>query len=169
MFACKYLIFLLIILGNFYLIYSCGCYGSNSCSPTGINCQYHYEAIDSCPCDCCPPCNTCEQLLQSNCFAHQFIKHYSLSTNQSKLIFKINNSISENYIIDQTTGEIVHNLWDPCLRRLLPNNIYLENTTNGSYKLVGIPKEKLEETSYEILFKSSVNRIISLNFTITII
>ncbi len=169
MFACKYLIFLCIIPYNFYLVFSCGCYGPTSCTPNGILCDYYHNATDSCLCDCCPACNTCKQFLELNCLAHQYIKHYSLSNNQSKIIAKINESIISNYIIDQTNGEIVRYLWDPCLRRSLPNDIYLINDTNGSYKLVGIPKEKIEETSFEILFKGPVNLILSIHFTITII
>jgi hypothetical protein len=166
--AYKYLIFLSIILYNFHLIFSCGCYGPESCTPSGILC-HHDETIDSCFCDCCRVCNTCEQLLESNCFAHQYSKHYSLSTNQSKLIVKINESIIPNYIIDQTNGEIARYLWDPCLRRSLPNDIYLTNDTDESYKLVGIPKEKLEETLFEILFKGPVGQLILLQFIISII
>lgn len=169
MYACKYLVFLSIILNNFHLIFSCGCYGSQSCTPTGIFCHQNPDAVDTCLCDCCPACNTCEQLLQLNCFSDRYIKHYSLSKNQSKLTAKINESITEYYIIDQTTGEIARDIWNPCLREILPKNIYLTNHTDGSYQLIGIPKEKLEETSYEIIFKGSVNRIISVHFTITII
>jgi len=169
MFACKYLIFLSIIFYHFHPVLSCGCYGSKSCAPTGFQCDYHHETTDSCLCDCCPACNTCEQLLKSNCLAHQYSKHYSLSANQSNIIAKINESIIPNYIIDQINGEIVRYLWDPCLRRILPNDIYLINDTNGSYKLIGIPREKLNETSFEILFKGPVNLIISLNFTISIV
>jgi hypothetical protein len=73
------------------------------------------------------------------------------------------------YIIDQNTREIVRYLWDPCLRRLLPNGINLINDSYSSYKLVGTPTEKLEKTFFEILFKGPVNQIILVNFTITII
>jgi hypothetical protein len=169
MFDCKYLIFLSVILYHFHLISSCGCYGSNSCTPNAILCDYYHEATDSCLCDCCPACNTCEQLLQSNCFAHQYKKHYSLSPNQSTIIAKINESIVPTYIIDQTNGEIVRYLWDPCLRRSLPKDIYLTDDPDGSYRLIGTPKEKLNETLFEILFKGPVNLLISINFTISII
>ncbi len=148
---------------------SCGCYGSKSCMVNGTQCSYYYTPESFCLCDCCSSCNTCEQLLQSNCLANQYRKHYSLSPNQSNLIAQLNQSILPTYIIDQTNGEIVRYLWDPCLRRSLPNGIYLTNDIDGSYKLVGIPREKLDETIFEILFKGPVNLLISVNFTISII
>lgn len=149
---------------------SCGCYGSKSCLVNGTQCSY-YNTSESflCLCDCCPPCNTCEQLLQSNCLANQYHKHYSLSTNQSIIIAKLNELILPKYIIDQTNGEIVRYLWDPCLRRSFPNDIQLINDTDGSYKLTGIPREKLDETVFEILFKGPTNLLISVSFTLSII
>ncbi|CAF1167849.1 unnamed protein product [Rotaria sordida] len=168
MFDYKYLIFLCIIFHNFHIIFSCGCYGSKSCTSNGILCN-PFQTNDSCLCDCCPPCNTCEQFLKLNCLTNRYTKHYSLSNNQSNIILKINKSMKPKYIIDQTNNNIVHYLWDPCLRRLLPKGINLTNNTNGIYKLIGRPREKLEKTSFEILFKSLVNQILLVNFTITII
>jgi hypothetical protein len=168
MLACKYFIYLSIIFYNIHLILSCGCYGSKSCSVNGTLCGYD-TSESLCLCDCCPPCNTCEQLLESNCLADRYRKHYSLSTNQSTITGKLNESILSKYIIDQTNGEIVRYLWDPCLRRSLPNGIQLTNDSDGSYKLTGIPTEKLNETVFEILFKGPTNLLISINFTISII
>ncbi|CAF3408980.1 unnamed protein product [Rotaria sp. Silwood1] len=148
--------------------FSCGCYGSKSCTLNGTLCNYD-QTNDSCLCDCCPPCNTCQQFLEFSCLANRYTKHYSLSNNQSNIILKINTPMKPQYIIDQTNNDIVQYLWDPCLRRALPNGIYLKNDNNGIYKLIGIPREKLEKTSFEILFKGSVNRILLVNFTITII
>jgi hypothetical protein len=167
MFAYKYLIFISIIVHNFHLIYSCGCYGSQTCTPNGIQCNH--QSNDSCLCDCCPACNTCKQFFELNCFVYRYTKHYGLSTDQSNLILKTNESIIPNYIIDLTNQEIVRYLWNPCFRRSLPNDIYFINDNDGSYKLVGIPREKLEKTSFEILFKGPVNLILLVHFTITII
>ncbi|CAF1053411.1 unnamed protein product [Adineta steineri] len=164
MFVFIYLIFIC----NFHYIFSCGCYGSNSCTPNGILCS-PYELNNSCLCDCCPPCNTCEQFFQSNCLSHLYSKHYGLSINQSDLIAKINQSNISYDIIDKINDEHVRYLWNPCLRRSLPNGIYLINDNEGRYKLVGIPREKLEKTSYEILFKGPVSLLILIDFTITII
>ncbi|CAF1578818.1 unnamed protein product, partial [Adineta steineri] len=96
-------------------------------------------------------------------------KHYGLSTNQSDLIAKINQSNISYDIIDKINDEHVRYLWNSCLRRSLPNGIYLINDNEGRYKLVGIPREKLEKTSFEILFKGPVSLLILIDFTITII
>ncbi|CAF3347085.1 unnamed protein product [Rotaria socialis] len=163
----KYLIFMLIIFYNFHGIYSCGCYGSASCTLNGTQCNY--QSNESCLCDCCLPCNTCEQFLKFNCLASRYIKHYTLSENKSDIITKINVRMKPEYIIDERTGGVVPYLWDPCLRRLLPNGIYLKNDNNGKYKLIGVPKEKLEKTYFEILFKGPVSQIVTVSFTITIL
>jgi hypothetical protein len=167
MFVCKYLILISIIVYNFHWISSCGCYGSKSCTVNGTRCDH--QSNDSCLCDCCPACNTCEQFLELNCLADRYLKHFGLSTNQSDIIARINKPLIPNYIIDQHTGEIVRYLWNPCLRRLLPNGINLIDNSYRGYELVGTPTEKLEKTLFEILFKGPVNQIILVNFTITII
>jgi hypothetical protein len=163
MFDYKYLFFLSIFFYNFSWTFSCGCYGSTSCTPDGIQCNS--QSNNSCLCDCCPPCNTCKQFLEFNCLAYRYTTDYSLSTD---IIAKINESITPNYIIDQTNGQIVRYLWDPCIRRSLPNGIYLINDSDGKYQLVGKPTEKLEKTSFEILFKGPVSLIVLVNFTISI-
>ena len=167
MLACQYVILVLIFLHKIRTSYSCGCYGSKSCTRTGISCYRQFN--ESCLCDCCPPCNTCEQFIKFNCLAHRYVEHYGLSTNQSDIVAKINEPIIANYIIDQTNGNIIRHLWDPCLSRLLPNGIYLERDNDGKYKLCGIPTRKLEKTHFEILFKGPVSLLIYVSFTITII
>lgn len=162
-----YPILILIISYNIRGRYACGCYGSRSCRLNGTQCTY--QSSTSCLCDCCPPCNTCEQFLEFGCLENRFSKHYGLSENQSDIITEVNVSMNPKYIIDQTNGNIVRYLWNPCLRRLLPNGIYLENDNEGKYRLVGVPTEKLEKTVFEILFKGPTNLIVLVNFTLTII
>ena len=167
--SCKYLVSLLIIFYKANLICSCGCYGSDSCTPSGDLCYSRPSLTADCVCDCCTACNTCKQLLEFNCASSRYSNHYSLSNNQSKIIAKQNELLSGYYIIDQTNGERLRYLWDPCLRRSLPHSIHLAHDTDGSYKLVGIPREKMNETLFEIVFKGPVGLLVSLNFTLSIV
>lgn len=169
MFACKYVIFLFIIFYKSRLIGSCGCYGSDSCTPSGDLCYSRPSLTADCLCHCCTACNTCKQLLEFHCASTRYSNHYSLSNNQSTIIGKENEELSEYYVIDQTNGERLRFLWDPCLRRSLPRGIHLVNDTDGSYKLTGIAREKINETLFEIVFKAPVGVLISLNFTLSIV
>ena len=159
------LVYLCLFLSSIHLGFSCGCYGKNSCTSDGIRCNDFEKTNASCLCDCYPPFNDCEQLLESNCFSNRFRTHFILSTNQSKLIANVNESINSIYIIDQLTGEKVKYLWDPCFRRKLPDGIRLTQDTDGFYKFDGMLREKLDETLFEIVFKAPTSQLISLNFT----
>lgn len=158
----------LLVFAQFHSLAACGCYGSNSCTRHGHHCDRRTN--ESCSCDCCPPCNTCEQFLQSHCFAHRFATHYSFAGNQSDLIFKRGETIAPHYYLtDRSTGEAVRYLWNPCLRRALPSGIYLAIDDQQRYQLVGVARDKLAKTSFEIRFKGPVNRLVSVDVPITIV
>ena len=153
---------------NSHPILCCGCYGSDSCTPAGTLCYSLSTPTADCVCDCCAVCNTCKQILQSSCVSSRYSNLYSLSNNQSKIIAKQNEPLPVYYIIDQTTGQRLRYLWDPCLRRSLPDGIRLANDTNGSYKLIGRPRKKMNETLFDIVFKGAAGLIVSLNFTMSV-
>ena len=147
------------------LVHCCGCYGSRTCTPKGERCDPSLN--DSCSCDCCPPCNRCEQFFPTACFKDRF-RH--LSDHPLTFQFRLNRTIRSDDIADRSNGTFVHYLWDPCLSRPLPEGIDLvESSKLGIYQLVGRPRKVQEAIDYELVFKGLVSQLFWVNLTISIV
>ena len=145
---------------------SCGCYGSTSCTNRGVQCNGSRN--DSCQCDCCSPCNTCEQFLHFRCLAYRYLSRLRFVSYASRILLRVNETMPSHYLLDEGNGQLARYLWDPCVNRSLPNGIELTHDENQTYRLTGEPMQRQDETSYELLFKGSVSEILRMEFTIAV-
>ncbi len=146
----------------FFYIYNvkgCGCYGPASCNTQSIISFCTIEGV----CDCCPVCNTCNQLF-GGCA--------SLSTNYDAYFspnlpstFNFNENIGQ-YFVESSSDNY---LWyPPCIQPALPNGLSMNISEEGLLYLTGIPSEILPPTVFTIKAKADAEVITALTFTLSI-
>lgn len=87
---------------------SCGCYGSTSCTDRGVQCND--SPNDSCQCDCCPPCNTCEQFLRFRCLTHRYLSRLQFFSYASRISLRVNETMPSHYLLDEGNGQLARYL-----------------------------------------------------------
>ncbi|KAJ3175777.1 hypothetical protein HDU87_005771 [Geranomyces variabilis] len=151
---------------------ACGCYGPTSCSVRGIQCEkgiFRYMGRnDPCICDCCLPCNSCDQLL-AGCARKP---NKSIKFVPALHTLKVNKPIKPRTL--QSTkheGNMTLPLGlfgDPCLTGNLPAGLNLTyDEGNATFVLTGTPTEK-GKTMLGIVAKGGGSVIYRVDVKITV-
>ncbi|KAG9289576.1 hypothetical protein G9A89_002349 [Geosiphon pyriformis] len=159
-------------------VVGCGCYGPNSCTPSG-NCPYNQGFPSSpCFCDCCPVCNTCDQLFQG-CAEKAYYQVYNLTLDPPItppfLVAKVGQPIQTRTVISQSTNKwrAILNGYEFCIRPELPKGLKfgLNDTTSSPsqysvYQLSGTPEIISSPNTYKVIFKGSAELLSTFEFTL---
>ena len=135
--------------------FGCGCYGPSSCNiflqPIGPNITGD--------CDCCPSCNTCDQLL-FGC-AILSTKQDGYFSPELPHIFYLNQTLDKYYLLSKSN---LHLQFPICVRPELPNGITFSQTIDGKIYLSGVAKELYPPTQHTIRAKGVAESIVSQTF-----
>jgi len=139
----------------------CGCYGPASCNVQGQFARCTDEGV----CDCCPFCNSCNQLL-AGCAASA-TRVNNLRFEPALLpVFNLGQNVGQHFVY--LNGSTNSPSYPPCLRPDLPSGLSF-SVTNGKIVLSGTPSEIIPPTKYQFISESDVETFSSFSFTISVV
>ncbi|KAJ3022848.1 hypothetical protein HKX48_005049 [Thoreauomyces humboldtii] len=140
----------LLVLAAIFLQYvdACGCYGNNTCTARGIECQRgtlrYMNPNDLCICDCCAACNDCPALLKG-CGGKP---SSALKFSPSLHTLRVGKPIKPRTLISTAKIPESLGLWgELCLNGTLPKGLsFTYNETAATFTLHGTPTVRGKHT-----------------------
>eukprot|EP01114_Cavostelium_apophysatum_P000998 TRINITY_DN10862_c0_g1_i1.p1 TRINITY_DN10862_c0_g1~~TRINITY_DN10862_c0_g1_i1.p1 ORF type:complete len:221 (+),score=25.29 TRINITY_DN10862_c0_g1_i1:152-814(+) len=143
----KNLAICLVALAYLSIATACGCYGQGTCTLDGVLVNSVDPACPSAYCDCCPACNSCNQLL-AGCLRNR-LESLNISAVPSR--FTVNQPISPITIYTSYLSDL-------CIQPSLPSGLNY-TISNGLFVISGTPTELVGPTQYYVVAKGAAGYV----------
>jgi len=157
----KNIIIATIVLSCFIsIIESCGCYGEGSCDVNGNLISGQCREGE---CDCCPACNSCNQLL-SGCLANRMQSDVNFYPAIPSTLY-----LGQSYsFFINTSSQPSHALINVCISPSLPEGLSITQTSSFDWIISGTPTETLPATTYRVIIIGSAGYLGKTSFSFNI-